>query len=64
MLVLSRKVSERITIGPVTITIVKIKGNSVRVGVEAPKDVPILRAELNPEDNVTETETPKEKEAK
>ena len=47
MLVLSRKMSERILIGSeISITIVKIEGNQVRLGIEAPSDVTILRSEL------------------
>lgn len=48
MLKLSRKVSERIIIGnDITITITEIHGGRVCIGVEAPKDVKILRGELN-----------------
>jgi carbon storage regulator len=47
MLVLSRKLSQRIMIGPdVSITIVKIDRNTVRIGIEAPEDLEILRDEL------------------
>lgn len=47
MLVLSRKAKERIEIGnDITVTVVKIKGNAVRVGIEAPDDVHIRRGEL------------------
>jgi len=46
MLVLTRKLQERIHIGDnITITVVKIKGNTVRVGIEAPCDVRIVRGE-------------------
>ena len=44
MLVITRKVRETITIGDnIIITITKIKGNRVSIGVEAPKNVRILR---------------------
>jgi carbon storage regulator CsrA len=47
MLVLSRKVQQKIQIGDkVTITIVRVKGQTVRVGIEAPKDVRVVRSEL------------------
>lgn len=47
MLVLTRKAKQQIQIGPnVTVTILQIKGQSVRVGIEAPKDVCVLRNEL------------------
>jgi carbon storage regulator len=47
MLVLSRKVGERIHIGnDVVLTVVAIDGHRIRLGVEAPGDVPIRREEL------------------
>jgi carbon storage regulator len=47
MLVLSRKLSQQIMIGPdIAITVVKIEGNHVRLGIEAPRGVSILRDEL------------------
>jgi carbon storage regulator len=47
MLVLSRKESQRIRLGDsIVITIVKISGDKVRVGIEAPADVLVLRDEL------------------
>ena len=47
MLVLTRKPQEKIQIGDnITITIIKTKGKTVRVGIEAPTDVPILRGEI------------------
>lgn len=49
MLVLSRKVGQEIVIGEnVRITITKVSGNRVTLGVEAPEDVRILRGELEP----------------
>lgn len=49
MLVLSRKRSERILIGSsIRITVVKVEGNQVRLGIEAPVQLPILRGELRP----------------
>ena len=47
MLVLSRKQLQSIMIGPdIKITIVKVERNQVRIGIEAPRDVTILRDEL------------------
>ena len=47
MLVLSRKKQECIVIdGRIRLTIVKIDANSVRVGIDAPQDVSIVRGEL------------------
>ncbi len=47
MLVLSRNPMERIHIGDnVVVTVRAIKGNKVRIGIDAPKEVHVLRAEL------------------
>ena len=47
MLVLTRKPQEKIRIGEgITITVIKTKGSGVRLGIEAPADVPVLRGEL------------------
>jgi len=48
MLVLSRKVNESIKIanGEVTITIVDIRGDKVRIGIDAPKDIDVHRSEV------------------
>src|SRR5690349_18359305 len=47
MLVLTRKVREQVHIGDgVVITILKVKGQAVRIGIEAPRDVRVLRGEL------------------
>jgi carbon storage regulator len=47
MLVLSRKRDERILIGDnIVITIVDIRGDKVRIGVEAPLNVPVHRQEI------------------
>ncbi len=48
MLVLSRKCNQEIVIGDdIKITVVRVQGNKVRLGVEAPQDVAIIRGELN-----------------
>jgi carbon storage regulator len=47
MLVLSRREGERIFVGPnIVIQIVRVRGGSVRVGIEAPDDVRVVREEL------------------
>lgn len=47
MLVLSRKVDEAIQIGDnITVTVIKVKGNTVRLGISAPADVRVMRGEL------------------
>ncbi len=47
MLVLSRKVGERIWIGEdISITVVRITGGGVRLGIEAPSEMPVVREEL------------------
>lgn len=47
MLVLSRKETQRIRLGDsIVLTIVKISGDKVRIGIEAPSNVLVLRDEL------------------
>lgn len=47
MLVLTRKLNQEILIGEnVKITVLKVKGNTVRLGIEAPPEVRIVRSEL------------------
>lgn len=47
MLVLSRKVGESVHIGDgVKVTIVRLSNNAVRIGIDAPKDVPIARDDI------------------
>lgn len=49
MLVLSRKLGEKIYIGDnICITVVDVDRGKVRLGIEAPRDVPIFRQELLP----------------
>ena len=51
MLVLTRKLQEKIQIADsITITVLRVKGNSVRLGIEAPRSVRVVRSELPPED--------------
>jgi carbon storage regulator len=47
MLVLSRKKDEAVVIdGGIKVTVLEVRGNVVRLGIEAPSEVPILRSEL------------------
>ena len=47
MLVLTRKADEQILIGDdIKITLVRIKGGSVRIGIEAPREIRVVRGEL------------------
>ncbi len=47
MLVLSRKKNESVVINDnITIVVVEIRGDKVRLGIEAPKDVPVHRKEI------------------
>lgn len=47
MLVLSRKVGERIRINDdISVIVVEVRGDKVRLGIEAPKDVPVHRDEV------------------
>ena len=62
MLVLTRKYQEKIRIGDnITITVLRMKGKAVRLGIEAPADVPVVRGELTfevePPSEVSESPT-------
>ena len=47
MLILTRKIGETVMIGnDVSITVLRVKGNQVRLGVDAPKDVSVQRQEI------------------
>ncbi len=50
MLVLTRKLMEKLVIGDnICITVVRIEGGQVRLGIDAPSDVRIIRSELVPD---------------
>ena len=47
MLVLTRKLQEKITIaGNITVTVLRVKGQTVRIGIEAPREIRVIRGEL------------------
>ncbi len=48
MLVLSRKAGEQIHIGEdIVVTVLEVQGQRIRLGIDAPTDVPVRRAELS-----------------
>ncbi|MHA1564419.1 MAG: carbon storage regulator [Alphaproteobacteria bacterium] len=49
MLVLSRRESERVRLGDqIVVTVVRVAGDRVRLGIDAPSDIRVLREELEP----------------
>lgn len=59
MLVLSRKLNEEIRIGDdVVVRIVEVRGNYVRLGIMAPAEVPVMRAEIQPRVLAVDHESP------
>lgn len=54
MLILTRRVGESLMIGDdVTITVLAVKGNQIRIGVNAPRDVAVHRQEIVERDAAT-----------
>ena len=50
MLVLTRKLMEKLFIGDdICVTVVRLEGGQVRLGIEAPREISVVRAELVPE---------------
>jgi len=55
MLVLTRKTNEAIVIGKdIVITVIRVQGDRVRIGITAPKDVPVHRKEVHDADRDTQ----------
>lgn len=65
MLILTRRINESLVIGDdVTVTILGVKGNQVRIGVDAPRIVSVHREELAHKDDETPTLRADDKDAR
>ena len=54
MLVLSRKLNAEIRIGgEIVISVLRVRGDEVRIGITAPRSIPVLRAEIVPPPSLT-----------
>jgi len=58
MLVLTRKKDETIVLdGRITVKVLHVKGSTIRLGIEAPREVPVRRGELEPLFDPTDPES-------
>lgn len=58
MLILTRRVGESLRIADdIVVTILEVKGNQVKIGTDAPKDVPVVREEILDRDHGHPTES-------
>ena len=64
MLILTRKAEESITIGDrITVSILEVKGNQVKLGIKAPMDIPVNRTEIYEailEENIRASKAPQD----
>ena len=52
MLILTRRVGESLRIADdIVVTILEVKGNQVKIGTDAPKDIPVVREEIRDRDH-------------
>lgn len=57
MLVLTRKLLEKVYIGEqICVTVVRLEGGQVRLGIDAPREIPVVRAELRRRDAAAEAD--------
>ena len=63
MLVLSRKVGQKVLIGDqISVTVVRVAGGGVRLGIEAPDELPVVREELK--DQMDQSDVTQQRSAK
>lgn len=52
MLILSRKPGEQLIVGEnIVVTVAEVRGNRVKIGIDAPKETKVRRAEIEPHDD-------------